>query len=188
MGARAYTLIAEVDFQPGEVAVEIGSERGEGSTAYLRQHCAEREVEFFSVDIDPQVEGVIQSDGATWLHGFDRFALLVKFAYLDNFDYVFPSIVGQPWVQDQIEGYLKFQIEMTNENSEQAHLDQAIEVNRLSVPGTMVVIDDTWVEHGVWYGKGATAVPYLQSAGFRVLDGFDGLPPESSCVALQRRT
>ncbi|KKS77897.1 MAG: hypothetical protein UV74_C0002G0025 [Candidatus Woesebacteria bacterium GW2011_GWB1_43_14] len=35
MVAQGYTIINNIDFEPGEVVIEIGSERGEGSTGYL---------------------------------------------------------------------------------------------------------------------------------------------------------
>ena len=37
MGARKYTLIEKVKFNPGDIVVEIGSERGEG----IRMHACE---------------------------------------------------------------------------------------------------------------------------------------------------
>lgn len=165
MGARAYDLIRTCTFKASEVAVEIGAERGEGSSYYLKGYCDALNVPFFSVDIEPQPAFAIQSDGTAYLK---QMRAPIKFAYLDNFDYIFPEIEGKSWVQDQISHYKTLGYEMNNENSITAHLDQAVEVARLSVPGTLVVLDDTWQENGGFYGKGAKAVPFLLNQGWKL--------------------
>jgi hypothetical protein len=172
MGAQAYTLASMCQYQHGQVVVEIGAERGEGSTDWLSQFCAKREVKFYSVDLDPkQRSRSIQADGADWLRSFNQ---QIKFCYLDNFDYVFPGVdpENNPEIREQIERYRGFGIEMTNEGSEAAHLEQAREVHRLAAGRAIVVIDDTWWAAGLgsFRGKGARAVPWLIEKSWEVLN------------------
>lgn len=178
MGARAYNLINLCQFKKGETAIEIGSERGEGSTEYLKEYCTDRNIPFYSVDIDPQVEGVIKSDGADWLRSFNN---PIKYAYLDNFDYIFKDVEKEWWIKDQVEHYKKLGVEMTNENSEKAHLEQARLIHDLSVYNALIVIDDTW---GSYEGKGARAVPFLLKNGWRIINEVGN--NELSYVALRR--
>ena len=44
-----YRLILAMSFRKGDVVVEIGSERGDGSTAFLREFCDRIGMPFFSV-------------------------------------------------------------------------------------------------------------------------------------------
>jgi hypothetical protein len=180
MGARAYVLIDEFEPLDGDSVVEIGSERGEGSTAYFRKYCEDKHLPFYSVDVDPLIENVIKSDGAEWLEAFEG---TIGFAYLDNFDYIFEHIAGKEWVQRQIENYAKRGVTMNNENSERAHLEQAKHIARLSRIGTVVIFDDTWFDNG-YHGKGAKAVPYLLGKGFQLVNEVDSIP--ESYVQLRR--
>lgn len=165
MGARAYTLIEEFAFEPEDTVIEIGSERGEGSTNYFSEFCKANDIEFHSVDIDPHNNIAERAKGEEWLAKYNK---QIGFAYLDNFDYIFDSIIGKDWVEEQIKGYKKFGMVMNNKNSELAHFLQAKEVLRLSRVGTEILFDDTWLD-GVYRGKGATAVPYLLDNGFTVV-------------------
>lgn len=165
MGAEAYDLIARADFWPGTCAVEIGGERGEGSTSYLSAYCDFIGVPFYSVDIDPHHERTQRGDGETFLRGLLE---PVAFCYLDNFDYVFASIEGKPWVDDQRARYAEFGLEMNNRASEIAHLRQAQALHVIAIPGCLVVIDDTWADLDGYHGKGARAVPWLIRHGWHV--------------------
>lgn len=166
MGARAYHKIEHVTFNAGEIAVEIGAERGEGSTAYLTEYCAERGIPFYSVDIAPQLPQTIKMDGAEWLRNNKE---TIKFAYLDNFDYIFDEIANEPWLLDQVKQYADMGIDMNNDNSKAAHLEQAQLVHRNSTAGTVILIDDTWLQGG-YNGKGGTAVPWLLDNGWELLE------------------
>lgn len=167
MGAKAYRMIEHWHWQPGDAVVEVGSDRGDGSTSFLSAFCADRQLDFFSIDIDPVNEPMILDNGEAWLRRFDG---VIGFAYLDNFDYVFDSIAGMKFVARQIERYAELGLEMTNEASERAHLAQSMEVLRCSRPGTQVLFDDTWLEDDGWHGKGARAVPFLLSNGFGLVN------------------
>lgn len=166
MSANAYKIIDEVVFLPADTIVEVGSERGGGSTEYLRRTAKEQGIPFYSVDIDPQINGVIRSSGEAWLKTFKK---PIGFAYLDNYDYIFDSIRDKEWVKKQREDYKRLGIMLSNSDSEKAHLDQSKLVHMLSRVGTIIVIDDTWLERGKWAGKGARAVPYLLDNDYSII-------------------
>ena len=165
MGSRPYKFL--VDLAPWGVVVEIGSERGEGSTAYLRDLCDRCGVPFYTVDIAPtHPEGVTVADGATFLRTLTDD---VQVAYLDNHDYIFPAIAAEPWIADQAAEYAARGDLLDNQRSQQVHLEQAQLVHERSRPGSRIVIDDTYTDGDHLAGKGATAVPWLLDHGWRLL-------------------
>jgi hypothetical protein len=166
MGAKAYNLIDELDFRPGDCVVEIGAERGEGSTDYLERFCKRKNIPFFSVDIEPNRIGTLRMSGEVFLQHFTG---NIRFAYLDNYDYIFPEIEGESWVDDQRQQYKQLGYELTNDNSKQAHLDQALMVAEMSDAGSRILLDDTYFEHEIT-GKGGWAVPALLGLGYKILN------------------
>lgn len=80
------------------VIVEIGSERGEGSTAYFAQLAKKHNVEFHTVDILDHSKDKVNdtnitwhvADGATWCRDeYPKINKKISVMYLDNFDYIF---------------------------------------------------------------------------------------------------
>jgi hypothetical protein len=102
MGAQAYGLIEDIPFLPGECVVELGSERGEGSTYYFVEYCGGRGIPFYTVDPDKN-DGYTTASQIARCHAycmtgeqflaevFPSFGLKIKFAYLDNFDWAWES-------------------------------------------------------------------------------------------------
>lgn len=164
MGARPYRLVTTLG-ERGAV-VEIGSERGEGSTDYLSDLCRAHGVPFFSVDIAPRHQLTTVMDGEAFLA---EFADEIQLAYLDNFDFVFPEIEGLDWVDGQISEYRALGYEMSNDNSMSAHLAQAKLVHERSFVDTVVLFDDTYMLDGRLHGKGATAVPWMLDHGWALI-------------------
>lgn len=195
MGARAHELV--VDFFASEnldgdkiCALEVGAERGEGSTFFLHSFFARRGVLFYSVDFEKaawrRARAVVggaayRMTGEKFLaEVFPRFGMRIIFAYLDNFDWRYrfwddktaARIIGK-----QAQFYRRQGLELNNRNSMRAHLEQAKSVCRFAAPGCVVLFDDTWPLSGGGYdGKGGAAVPHLLGQGFRVLSQS---PPES---------
>ena len=169
MGARAYRLLAEYEPDPGAV-VEVGSERGEGSTAWLAAWARSHRCRFYSADIDPDTHARARqlTDGARLCEGATliRRLALVSVAYLDGFD----------WTPDdpffQIDGYVaryrELGYELTNANAQAAMLEEAQETADRATRRCAVICDDTWqTGPAAWDGKGGRAVPYLLDHGFR---------------------
>lgn len=166
MGARAYKLIERANLKETHIVVEVGADRGEGSTPYLRSYCKERGIDFISIDIDPErTEADVIGDGLLWLGTNDR---KIDFAYLDNYDYIYEEIQGQPWVVDQVNRYRELGLKLHNEASKKAHLNQTLLIHRWSVLGSLIVFDDTWADRAGYHGKGGYAVPWLLQHGWRV--------------------
>lgn len=101
MGARAYTLIGAKDFQlrRGSTLLEIGSERGEGSTNWLFNYAQRMGLHFITVDFSRDIyERAREIVGSRAFHitGEDFLDLgsppsLVSFAYLDNVDWIWDA-------------------------------------------------------------------------------------------------
>lgn len=116
------------------------------------------------------------------------------FIYLDNFDYEPPGCEDHDWMVEQKKSYLNdYNIELNNANSAAAHLEQTEFVLNFVKDKCMIVFDDTFlieqththaynIEQGKkkgftypdrgWYGKGATAVPFLIDKGWKAIDSF----------------
>lgn len=199
MGAAAFHLItkclADIDVT-NTCCLEIGSEhegKGEGSTRYFHNYCERRGMTFYSVDFDPQVTEYAKklTPNAVCVKG-ENFLLMtppdqrVIFAYLDNFDWIYPAIAEKPKLKLQIERYAALdQTVMNNPNSQRAHLSQASLLLPYVATTSFILFDDTWrYENGMYDGKGGTAVPFLLSHGYHVAkekvapdgqgDTFDG--------------
>lgn len=190
MGARAYRLMVNYDVE-GAI-LEIGSDRGEGSTAFwaaLAQRCR---VPFYSVDFDAEAylrarripgSQAYQITGEAFLRTlWPGKKQRIGLAYLDNFDWQYPSLMGTDQVRDQIRTYRQHGLTMTNAQSQAAHLVQT----RLIVPyasrQSIIMFDATWRHpDGTWTGKGGLAVPFLLAQSYQVLhsapeakERFDG--------------
>lgn len=167
MGARAFNLVGDMEFSDGDCVVEIGAERGEGSSKYLQGFCEDRGIPFFSVDIKPTRLGTLRMDGETFLK---YFLGNIQFAYLDNYDYIFPGTKDAPWIKDQEAVYGSMGYELNNKESEEAHLVQAKMISRMAKIGSRILIDDTYRKGDEITGKGATAVPYLLNSGYKLIN------------------
>jgi len=95
----------------GGVFVEIGCERGEGSTKYLADLAQTHNTTLHAVDILPNAQNEVLhtsikwhvSDGATWCR--EQFPLLkqkISLLYLDNFDFIYePETIHNPlWTKE----------------------------------------------------------------------------------------
>ena len=176
MGARAYTILERyIERLTNGVAVEIGTERQEGSTTFLASLCEAHGLQFFSVDVDPGEHELARrrlGERAVCAKGEDFLPTLdtnVCFAYLDNFDWMW-----EPHAEAEYENYIAryktFGLEMNNLNSQRSHLAQAVAVCGKRAAHCLIIIDDTWRRaDGTFDGKGGAAVPYLLNTGFELL-------------------
>jgi len=208
MGRYYTNFEAYVDqIDPG-VWVEIGVDRGEGSTQYFSGLAKNRATRFYAVDADiDQINRIqntltatgqlldhvtiVHSTGEEFLKEFSENAQdnKISFVYLDNFDwdYQLNDNGESPGVyQDHKDNYQnKFGLEMTNMNSQIAHLQQAVclvSLNLLS-DNCVIVCDDTWYmpREGIYSGKCSAVVPYLLANGFKELNR-EGFRNNSGCI------
>jgi hypothetical protein len=179
-------FINQID--PG-VWIEIGVDRGEGSTKFFADLAKIHATKFYAVDYDQdQITGLkerfvdlpehvraIQAKGEDFLDNFKNLepTAQVSLVYLDNFDWDYwVNRKAKPFLPAQKESYLrKMGTEMTNLNSQQTHLKQAIRLMPLMSNNSIIVCDDTWYEpdEGVFIGKCSAAIPFLLSEGYQVL-------------------
>lgn len=184
MGARAYTLVDNYSRSINASIVEIGGERGEGSTSFLQRFAHRKGVPFHTVDMVNT-----GMTGEQWcrevLPGLNE---RVGFAYLDNFDWTFETFKHEPWVHEQRAAYARAGVELTNANSLAAHLEQTQLIEPFAADDCAILYDDTWqTPDGQWTGKGGTAIPWLLSRGWRILETVRPCPEALDGFALIAR-
>lgn len=186
-----YVRAAEIEYRPGEVILEVGSERGDGSSAYLAKLAGERNVPFISIDPDPETAQKALDVGAT---------VIVTLAedYLPHWDFGPPRFVwadGHDWpyswhtptdehMQRCVERYRHWGAQVTREASAAAHLALVRALEVVAPPGCVVAFDDTWRCDLQWQGKGMTAVPWLAERGWVVESYSIGDEPMRSCTVV----
>lgn len=155
--------------------IEIGSQRGTGSTHRLSRFASQNNMHFITVDADENnakgaAEIVASVDkrfeahhqlGEVFLKNYPK--KNIGICYLDAFD----LITDWPHKESTIESYKKRNAEFSNEAAYKMHLDAAMAVWDKVVPGGFICFDDAWKDNqGNWQGKGKTAIPYLLSQGY----------------------
>jgi hypothetical protein len=169
-------------FRPSEqgVLVEIGSDRGEGSTHWFNSLAAQHRKKLISVDVVSKAksrwqdeltntEFVVQ-DGAEWAQQFAQTNVTIDLLYLDNFDYIWDINNVSAAIELQMLEYSQRGVTMTNQQCQVAHLKQLIALHSCLSPTAVVVFDDTYCYNDCWIGKCGAAVVYLLSQGWHVAD------------------
>lgn len=164
------------------IMVEIGTTRetvpGQGSTRQLAMLCADLGIDFVTVDMDPANSrraqrmfrrlglpfSAITSRGEDYLAAFEG---VIDYVYLDAYD--FDHGKHSEMRQGRYEQFLGKRI--NDIDCHQMHLDCAKSlVEKMSSNG-LICFDDTWTEdNGDWAAKGTTAMPYLLTNGFELLE------------------
>lgn len=159
-------------FQNGTL-LEIGSERGFGSTSELAILSEEVGMNFISVDIDPEISAgakkmLIERDlpGTICCECGEDFLKCrqdpIHVVYLDAFD-----CWHNHHPQERIDAYKSRNTSITNENCWEMHLECCKELVRLMPKDGLVCFDDIFNEE--WDGKGKLAIPYLLENRFKLL-------------------
>ena len=163
---------------PG-VFIEIGSDRGEGSTQWLDALAAEHNKKLITVDTSskaknrwqeklPNTEFVIQS-GSEWADNFAYTCTNISVLYLDNFDYIWDTDNVSSEIKLQISDYAGSGITMTNQVCQTEHLKQLMLLYSCLAPNAVVAFDDTYLYHDCWIGKCGPGVVYLLANGWEVM-------------------
>jgi hypothetical protein len=171
-----------VNPEPGSVFLEIGSERGEGSTDILAQLAQDHGTKLITVDLDdlakqrnkaathPNIEWHLGKPGSEWCKDvWPTIAQPISMLYLDNFDW--------NWVPESdmyigaINEYRdRWQLEMSNAASQLEHFTQFLLLEPYLSQNAVVACDDTLIERGVWTGKCGPIVVYLLAKGWKLQD------------------
>ena len=160
----------------GAAMVEVGSERGHGSTLALAEMCKANGFTFTTVDVDPAisadagtiVRGISETFDAVCDYG-ERFLETTPrtfhMAYLDAFDFYHPHHPA-----DRIAAYQSRGTEITDDNAAAMHLACAKALKRSLAIGGYVCFDDILTAGPEWKGKGRDAIPWLIANGFDLLE------------------
>jgi len=161
------------------VFVEIGSDRGEGSTQWLDALAAERKTKLISVDVSNKAQShwadklsdtkfVVES-GSVWASEFAYDWTDIAVLYLDNFDYIWDINEIRPAIKLQMAEYADRGVAMTNQACQTEHLKQLMLLYSCLSPGAVVAFDDTYCYNDCWIGKCGPAVVYLLACGWKVV-------------------
>jgi hypothetical protein len=166
--------------------VEVGSERGFGSTYYLAKYCVNNNLNF--ITIDPSEDSIQSARKIINKFSSDKLKAVkqtgedffkendirkIVLAYLDGFDVIFP---GASVSQDRVGFYASLGIDFLkdgNRISAEVHLETAKLIFKNVVQGGVVAIDDTFYENNEWLGKGKLAVPFLLENGFKSVNSIE---------------
>lgn len=181
MGARAYRLFDSVKELPrNSCIVEIGSQRGEGSTDYFIELARKLKVPLYTVDINYEVYIWIAHKTHAFLMSGEEFfervlpniGSKIGICYMDGFDWIWQGMDGRDFILAQKEEYKNLGFELHNDASQKSHVRQcqAIVDFKMDYIGTRILFDDTWPTREGYDGKGGSAVPYLLGKGYEVID------------------
>lgn len=161
------------------VFVEIGSERGEGSSLMLDRLAGQYSTRLISVDISSDAQQhyrhqlfnteFVVASGSDWAKNFAAQNTDIALLYLDNFDYIWDINNISPAIRQQMHQYAGQGIVMTNQNCQAEHMQQIIALRECLSPSAVVVFDDTYCYNDCWIGKCGPAVVYLQAHGWSVV-------------------
>lgn len=183
MRTAPYRLFEQIKDQLGtnQLFVEIGSERGGGSTAYLNSLSKQTLNNFVTVDVDPVYVG---DDVTKYRMSGEEFAYnilpsmskKVSLILMDGFDWIAkPATVrsGDAPVDtmNAIEQYEKRGQQLNNINSAVSHMQQILGLRPYFAKRCAIMFCDTWFnwQLDTFEGKGAGAVYLLLAEGFKVI-------------------
>jgi hypothetical protein len=180
---QPYTLAPDVEFRPKECVLEIGSDRGEGSTGFWAEYSKNHETEFFTVDFNKWVYGrakdaiegydnciAFQAKGEDFIDSwFTKNKMKVRVAYLDNYDWWWKTLTPESeHIRFGEEYYTPYGLSLNNDASQEAHRKQSELLLPHLAEDSWIIFDDTWSTGKGWNGKGGTAVPFLLEHGYKL--------------------
>ena len=202
MGALSHSAMNQYREYIGDgVAVEVGCSVPDkiSSSQWFGNYFSEEGIEYHGFDVVENIVETLNRHFAhkpeiyfhlkDWKEGFKELTKPIAFAYLDSFDYIPPGMEESQMIKRQRPLYKQRGTELTNENSEDFHLELAQWVHERAADKCLILLDDTFkieetktfaqkiaegrqrghtYEDG-WFGKGRTAIPWLESQGWRIL-------------------
>lgn len=182
MSSHALLEHFNLSFALNGCIVEIGSAREsvdvESSTHYFRELSRRLNSEFFSVDFSEQSNALaraligsnaILSDGKVFLENFRTFSKLeISILYLDNFDIIYNEKHEKSLRSRVGTAYAEHGEELSNQRSAEVHLEQARASISLLGKQNIIICDDTKLQDGLWWGKGALVVPFLLARDYKI--------------------
>lgn len=171
------------------VFVEIGTDRGEGSTLWLANLAERMQTQLHTVDIRPHLDNMVldptshrlgssfdhitwhTAAGSTWAKDYGSIGQVISLLYLDNYDWTWQSQGQVPrYLQVQKIKYLnRFGIQLNNQDCQIEHLKQIMYLESWFCSDTVIVMDDTFYQDQTWNGKCGPAVIWLLAQGYQIL-------------------
>lgn len=157
-----YKLLSKYFDGLSGTAIEIGSERGHGSTEWIANFLKGTSIEFNTIDPDRNqfnnaktISGAIphHCTGEEWLSRYNKNDIC--FGYIDGADHH----GGCRGIE--VDAY-----------SVRSHLDCSVLIESRTADKCVLIFDDTNYSVVRCIGKGAFGVPYLIGRGFEVVDAF----------------
>lgn len=177
MGGIPYKILQtnfrNMSFAENDLVLEIGSERGEGSSRYLNSWAFVNGIPFISVDVledakkrfgKYDIDFRVASSGSDWCRDeLPKLNKKIKVLYLDNFDWNWQPDNTFDWIKKQIEEYAARGVVMNNDNCQAEHRLQLQRCIPYMHEQSVVIIDDTFIDNKTkdWSGKGGTCVQVL---------------------------
>jgi hypothetical protein len=180
-------ILSKVDPLIDAVFIEIGSERGEGSTSYFSTLAKQFDQKLITVDVDNTVSSrllnqlpsdiynniqFVTESGSIWSRDiFPRYNKKITCLYLDNFDYDWDVQNGGNGpmidiIKQQKQDYLARGVIMNNLNCQTEHLSQMLSLIPFMADTSIIVCDDTYKFNGCYLGKCGAVIPLLTMHGY----------------------
>jgi hypothetical protein len=86
--------------------------------------------------------------------------------YLDNFDWIWDEDNLADYIKEQIQQYAQRGVVMNNRNCQEEHRLQVQYCLPYLDKQSVVIMDDTFYNNGIWNGKCATAIELLMQNGY----------------------
>ena len=187
---QAESYLDRLETTPNSVFVEIGSDKGNGSTLPLAGMAKTLGVRLITVDIEQQLMGRLRyrypddtrldnidcvcAQGSQWAkETFPTHNLTISCLYLDNFDWDYGDPRWQHLIADQLKDYANKGYEMTNFNSQLEHLAQMLALLPHMDRSSIIICDDTYTWNNCWVGKCGAVVSLLQLNGYNIIEKDD---------------
>jgi hypothetical protein len=181
-------VLTKIDKSIDAVFVEIGSERGEGSTSYFSTLAKQFNQKLITVDVDKNVSSrlitqtptdiydniqFVTASGSSWAKDtFPTYNKKITCLYLDNFDYNWDvqncgSIMMIEMIKEQQREYLSRGIVMNNLNCQAEHLLQMLSLIPYMSDTSIIICDDTYrFNDDCFLGKCGAVIPLLITHGY----------------------
>jgi hypothetical protein len=181
---NAEPFVNQMVFNTDDIILEIGSDRGEGSTAWFDQIAERFNTKLYSIDVSPSAKEnlqhlsntvfVVSESGSKWVH--EELPILdkkIKILYLDNYDWLSSMNNLRSDELKRIEEYRSRGVEMTNLDCQREHLHQMVGCLPFMHKDSIIICDDTpYQDHsGIYIGKNGAVIPYLLSYDYKIVFG-----------------
>jgi hypothetical protein len=177
--------------------LEIGVDRGEGSTRWFANHAKRRGSRFYGVDIDPQQiarasAGMLETGEVTmttdgrWVPVLGSMPDHVSFTVSKGEDFVaeFADKYREPislvyldnfdwdyWLGREEEHFVPAAKQKYREEFKVEMTNMNSQLTHFKQTNALVICDDTWFmpDEGIFSGKCSAVIPLLITAGFRIM-------------------